>query len=146
MKNIYFLFILATLTALGCGSSSKPSSLAKQSTNANIFTFPYPYATVWKTTLDTVEFDFLMGIEIQEINRGFFTTEMIRDYAPNQRSRFRISGSLISDGPGTMVKLYKNEEFQVNGEWKTAPSNNAMEAQILQRIGNRLSKLIKKNK
>jgi hypothetical protein len=122
---------------LACGGSKKsPSAIENQT--PNIRTFAIPFQTAWKATLETVEFDFLMGIEMQEMKRGFFSTELIRDYQPFQKRRFRVSGTLIFDGQGTIVKLYKHEEILVENDWKAIPSDSRLENQILQKIAAKL--------
>lgn len=135
-SNFIFLSCLL-MFAVACGGKNSPKSVQDQT--PNIRSFPLPYQKVWKATLDTVEFEFLMGIEMQEIKRGFFSTEMIRDYQPFQKRRFRVSGTLIFDGQATIVKLYKHEEILVGDDWKAIPSNSALENQILQRIAKKLS-------
>ena len=65
---------------------------------------------------------------------------MIRDYQPFQKRRFRVSGTLIWDGQGTIVKLYKHEEIETNNQWQAIPSDSKLEAQILQKIAQRLSR------
>jgi hypothetical protein len=136
-KSIVSAVLISLFFMSGCGGSKKsPAQVAAQT--PNIKTFPLPIQKVWRTTLDTIEYDFLMGLEHQEPQKGFFTTEMIRDYQPFQKRRFRVSGSLIWDGQGTIVKLYKHEEIEVNGEWQAIPSNSTLESQILQKISKRL--------
>lgn len=125
---------------LACGGSKKtPSAVDAQTPNIRIF--PVPLQAAWKAALETVEFDFLMGIEMQEIKRGVFSTELIRDYQPFQKRRFRVSGTLIFDGQGTIVKLYKHEEILVENEWKAIPSDSRLENQILQKIATKLKPL-----
>lgn len=137
MRSIFITLLVSLFFITGCGGDKKtPSQVAAQT--PNIRTFALPFQKVWKTTLDTVEFDYLMGIELQEVKKGFFTTEMIRDYQPFQKRRFRVSGSLIWDGQGTIVKLYKHEEIEVNGQWQAIPSDSKLEAQMLQKIAGRL--------
>jgi hypothetical protein len=136
-KSMLILFSVSIIFTMACGEK-KPNSLADTST-PNIRTFPLPFQKIWKTTLETVEFEFLMGIEMQEVKRGFFSTEMIRDYQPFQKRRFRLSGTLVFDGQGTIVKLYKHEEILINDEWKAIPSNNTLESQVLDRIAKKLS-------
>lgn len=121
----------------GCGDK-KPSSAAKGAQNTNIRSFPAPYAKVWKETLETVEFEYLLGIEVQDKKKGFFSSEMIRDYQPFQKKRFRLSGTLTFDGKETIVKLYRHEEILVENEWKAVPSNSSMESQILTSIAKKL--------
>ena len=136
-KSIFSFLIVSLFFITGCGEGKKtPAQVASQT--PNIRTFPVPFAKAWKTTLETVEFDYLMGIELKEMKKGFFTTEMIRDYQPFQKRRFRVSGPLFWDGQGTTVKLYKHEEIQVNGECQAIPSDSKLEAQMLQKIAKRL--------
>jgi hypothetical protein len=138
-RSIFAALLIGLFFTAGCGGTKKsPAQVAAQT--PNIRTFALPFQTVWKTTLDTVEYDFLMGIEMQEAKRGFFTTEMIRDYQPFQKRRFRVSGTLIWDGQGTIVKLYKHEEIEAGSEWKAIPSDSKLEAQILQKIAARLNR------
>lgn len=79
-----------------------------------------------------------MGIEVQDQKKGFFSTEMIRDYQPFLKKRFRVSGTLSTDGKQTIVKLYKHEEQLVDNEWKAIPSNSSMEGQILTTIAKKV--------
>jgi len=138
-KSIFVLLSAALIMTSACGGSKKSPS-ATQDQTPNIRTFPVPFQKVWKTTLETVEYDFLMGIELQEVKKGFFSTEMIRDYQPFQKRRFRVSGSLIFDGQGTIVKLYKHEEVLMeNNEWRAIPSDSRLENQILQRVASKLT-------
>lgn len=136
-KSVLVLLSATLIFTLACGGSKKTPSAAEQQT-PNIRTFAVPFQSAWKTTLETVEFDFLMGIEMQEVKRGFFSTELIRDYQPFQKRRFRVSGTLIFDGQGTIVKLYKHEEILVENEWKAIPSDSKLENQILQKIASKL--------
>ena len=132
---------------IGCGGGSgKPSSVSKkgEAPMPNIRNYQLPYQTVWKAVLEVVEFDFLMGIELQDQKKGFFSTEMIRDYQPFQKRRFRLSGTLIFDGQATIVKLYKHEEIMVNDQWQAIPSNSAMENQVLEKITKKLRSRAKK--
>lgn len=138
LRKSCLVLISATLMfTSACGGSKKTPSAAEQQT-PNIRIFPAPFQTVWKATLETAEFDFLMGIEMQEIKRGVFSTELVRDYQPFQKRRFRVSGTLIFDGQGTIVKLYKHEEIMVDNEWKAIPSDSRLENQILQKISQKL--------
>lgn len=137
-KMIMVLFLSVSL--FSCGGEKAPPKSVEQQT-PNVRTFNLPFAQVWKATLETVEFEFLMGIEVNEMKRGFFSTEMIRDYQPFQKRRFRVSGSLIWDGQGTIVKLYKHEEVLGDGnDWKAIPSDSKLEAQILQKIAVKFQK------
>ncbi len=137
MKKI-LLASLMLIAFVGCGGDKKPSTAAQA--NINVQSFTAPYQKVWKVTLDTIEFDFLMGIELQDLKKGVFSTEMIRDYQPFQKRRFRLSGTLIFDAQSksTIVKLYKHEEVLVNNDWQAIPSNSAMENQILTKVAARL--------
>lgn len=139
---VLFMFIMLLL---GCGGDKKVPKRVEDQT-PNIRSFNLPYQKVWKATLDTVEFEFLMGIEMQEVKRGFFSTEMIRDYQPFQKRRFRVSGTLIFDGQVTIVKLYKHEEILFDNEWKAIPSDSKLEAQMLQKIAKKLGQTKTKTK
>lgn len=137
-KSAFAILSLSFLFISACGGGGKTAPKSVQDQTPNIRSFNLPYQKVWKATLDTVEFEFLMGIEMQEVKRGFFSTEMIRDYQPFQKRRFRVSGTLIFDGQVTIVKLYKHEEILFDNEWKAIPSDSKLEAQMLQKIAKKL--------
>lgn len=134
------LSLILLIAVASCGGEKKPPKMVQDQT-PNIRSFNLPFQKVWKATLETVEFDFLMGIEMQEVKRGFFSTEMIRDYQPFQKRRFRVSGSLIFDGQATIVKLYKHEEILFENEWKAIPSDSKLEYQMLQKISKKLGQV-----
>ncbi len=137
-KSFTLIFSVALVFSISCGGPKKsPSNVESQTPNIRIFAVPFQ--NVWKATLETVEFEFLMGIEMKDVKKGLFSTEMIRDYQPFQKRRFRVSGTLIWDGQGTIVKLYKHEEIETNNQWQAIPSDSKLEAQILQKIAQRLS-------
>jgi hypothetical protein len=61
-RSIFSVFLISLFFISGCGGSKKsPAQVAAQT--PNIKTFPLPLQKVWRTTLDTVEYDFLMGLE-----------------------------------------------------------------------------------
>ncbi len=135
-KSLPIFIFLITFGLAACGGKN-PSKVSSADQTPNIRSFPIPYQKMWKITLDTVEFDFLMGIELKDMKKGFFSTEIIRDYQPFQKRRFRLSGTLLFDGKETMVKLYKHEEMLIDNEWKAIPSNSTFEKQVLNRIAQR---------
>ena len=131
------LFILAFIGLTAC-SGKNPSTAASADQNPNLRSFPFPYQKVYKTTVDIVEYEFLMGIELQDPKRGIFSTEMVRDYQAFQKRRFRLSGTVVFNGKESIVKLYKHEEVLIDNVWKAIPSDSSLENQILNKISAKL--------
>jgi hypothetical protein len=126
----------AVLFGIGGCASEAPTPVGLMP--PNIRTFMRPYPIVWKAVIDAVRYDFLMNIDVADSKRGYFSTELIRDYQPGQRTKFRISGTLQFDGQGTIVKLYRQLEVEQNDRWSAVPSDLTMEAKILDVVARRL--------
>jgi hypothetical protein len=101
-------------------------------------TFPKPYAAVWKAVTETVQYDFLIPIEVADKKHGYFTSELVKDYQPLQRTKYRLSGTVMFDGTGTIVKLYKQLQIEQGDSWKTVSSDLALEQRILDVVGRKL--------
>ncbi|MCB0326646.1 MAG: hypothetical protein KDD52_03420 [Bdellovibrionales bacterium] len=140
MKNIITLSLLLSFSfgLISCGSKTSPTQIQDSSMPPNIRSFPLAYAQVWDIILETVQYDFLLEVEIQDRRKGYFSTIMIRDFVNNQKVKFRVSGTFSYDGQSTIVKLYKHEEVEEDGYWKAVPSDNRMEREILQKAAQRL--------
>jgi hypothetical protein len=107
---------------------------------ASMRAFAAPYGQVWKIVTETVQYDFLIPVEMAEAKRGYFSSELIKDYQPGQRSKYRLSGTVMFDGSATIVKLYKQLEVEQDGTWITIPSDLSLESRILDRVGTKLQK------
>jgi hypothetical protein len=68
-----------------------------------------------------------------------FSTEQVRDENNGTPLRFRISGTIKFEGKGVAVVLYKQQEVQMNEQWKAQPSDYQLERQILNRLKQRLA-------
>ncbi|MFH1262832.1 MAG: hypothetical protein V1495_05250 [Pseudomonadota bacterium] len=107
---------------------------------ASMRTYSKPFSTVWKAVTQTVQIDFMIPIEVIEKKRGYFASEMVKDYQPFQRSRYRLSGTVLYDGQSTVVKLYKQLEIEQADAWKTIPSDLSLESKILESVSKRLNR------
>jgi hypothetical protein len=125
---------LAGLLLFGCAGSA-PEPMGK--VPASFRSFAKPYAKVWKVVTETVQYDFLIPIELAEPKRGYFSSELIKDFQP-QRTKYRLSGTVMFDGSATIVKLYRQLEVEDNGAWITVPSDLSLEARILDAVGRKL--------
>jgi hypothetical protein len=124
-----------SLLLLACVSSG-PAPMG--TVPVNMRTFPMPYKAVWKAVTETVQYDFLIPIEVMEAKQGYFSSELIKDYQPQQRSKYRVSGTVMFDGSGTVVKLYKQLEIEQGDSWITIPSDLTLEMKILDAVGKKL--------
>jgi hypothetical protein len=123
------------LLLIGCaGPAPEPMGRVP----ASFRSFAKPYAKVWKVVTETVQYDFLIPIELAEPKQGYFSSELIKDYQPGQRSRYRVSGTVMFDGAATVVKLHKQMELEQNGVWVTIPSDLLLESKILDAVGKKL--------
>ena len=138
-SRIGLLFILVLLAQVSC--SGKKGAKRPGALPANVRVYQLPQNTVWKAVINTVQYDFLLSFELLDEKRGHFSTEMVRDYQPNQKSKFRLSGTLTFDGRGIIVTLYKHQQIEVGGEWKTLGSNLSLENSILESVTKKLQSL-----
>ncbi|MEZ4704532.1 MAG: hypothetical protein R3A11_04975 [Bdellovibrionota bacterium] len=138
------LVVCLTLLALSgglwhCGpKGSSPSQTKDALGPGNIRSFAVPYAKVWETVLETIKYDFLFEIEVEDQRKGYFSTALVRDFVNNRKIKYRISGTFSFDGQTTIVKLYKHEEFEEDGYWNAVASNNQTEKEILNKVAARL--------
>jgi hypothetical protein len=107
---------------------------------ASMRTYAKPFSSVWKAVTQTVQIDFMIPIEVIDKKRGYFASELVKDYQPFQRSRYRVSGTVLFDGTSTVVKLYKQLEIEQGDLWKTIPSDLSLESKILETVSRRLSR------
>lgn len=140
MRYQHLLVVGLGLFFVAC-AGGKPSTVATAPANANIRSFNAPYEQVWKAMLEVVEYDYLLGLDLQDKKKGIFSTEMIRDYQPIRR-RYRISGTLSVVDSQTVVKLYKHEEIFQDNQWKAVPSDTQYEYQMLGRVAQKLEKAL----
>ena len=133
------LAVLAlALAIVGCG---KPSGPHAGQVPANVQSFYKPRSAVWKVLIDTVRYDYLLNVEVADEKRGYFSTELIRDYQPGQRSKYRLSGKLTFDGKSQIVTLYRHLQIQVGEEWKTIASDLMLERRILADLQKKLENM-----
>jgi len=128
------LLCLSSMTA--CASKREPTQKSLFPPNVRIYRSPVK--EVWKAVTDTVQFDFLMPFEVKDEKAGRFSTEVVRDYQPYQKNKFRISGTLVFDGTGVVVTLYKHQQVEQNGEWVTVASDLMLEDKILTMVAKKL--------
>lgn len=136
-RNPFWFLLLAAFLTFACASKSGSNSSMGE-VPANMRSFESTPPTVWKALMDTIQYDFLIPIEVAEKGRGYFSSELMKDYQPNSKSKYRLSGTIMFDGESTIVKLYKQLQFEQQGEWITIPSDLRMEMEILQKVGRRL--------
>lgn len=139
------LGVTALLFLVACNQKPQATQIKHQETlnalNPNIAYVLSTYEDAWNTTLKVVQYDFLLPIEIQNQQEGFFTTVMIKEYDADPPRRYRLSGDLSSNNQETMIKLYKSEQVRRDdGTWQTRLSNLALEKKIVDTIQNTLEK------
>lgn len=118
-----------------CGSKTQTQLSKLEKQTPNIAYIQASYKDVWEKTLETIQYEFLYEMEIQDFEKGFFSTKMIFDQEFNLKRRFRLSGNLSSNNQETMITLYKQEEIQNQNEpWQTNVSDISLEKSILDRI------------
>jgi hypothetical protein len=132
MKALQFFCLLFCLSCIKAEGEFSNSSLT------NVQIFPFNSTKVWQTTLDVIQYDFLIPIEIADSERGYFASQMIREDQTSPMGRYRISGTITAEGQGTVVKLYKHQQVINNNQWKTVPSNLVLENKILNRLQKKL--------
>lgn len=144
LKHLYWpvVFSLGLFCLLGC-QKKVPSGLKNQKqlqkNTPNIAYVMSTYQAAWDTTINVVQFDLLLPIEIQDIKKGFFSTQLIKEYDQTPHMRYRLTGDISSDNRESMIKLHKVVEFQMqDGSWKTLPSDLKLEQQIVKKIYQRL--------
>jgi hypothetical protein len=130
--------ILAAILVLASACVKEAPEQAGGAIPASLRTYPKPFVEVWKVVLDTVQYDFLTPIEIADKKRGYFTSELIKDYQPYQKSKYRLSGTVMFDGTGTIVKLYKQLQVEDGNTWVTVPSDLTLERKILDAVSKKL--------
>ena len=136
MKRRHLLpLLLLPVVWFGCVKSGPETS---NIVPASMRAFTMPYGKVWKVVLDTVQYEFLIPVEVAEAKKGYFSSELIKDYQAGQRSKYRLSGTVMFDGNATVVKLYRQLELEQNGEWVTIPSDLSLESRILSAVGDKL--------
>jgi len=97
------------------------------------------YEDAWNAVIKVVQYDFLLPIEIQDMTKGFFSTQLIKEYDQSPKIRYRLTGDISSDNQESMIKLHKVIEVQApDGTWKTFPSDLRLERQMVQKIYQRL--------
>ena len=125
------IVFISTLSLFQC-SPKTPSEVVDQTPNIRIINAPYEL--VWTKTNEVVEYEFLMSMEFRDIEKGVFSTKMIRENTGGFTKRFRVSGSMVFNGKQTMVKLYKHEEIFENQKWRAVSSDYQLESKILDQI------------
>jgi hypothetical protein len=134
------LGILAAVLLLASACIKEAPEQVGGAIPASLRTYPKPFAEVWKIVLDTVQYDFLTPIEIADKKRGYFTSELIKDYQPFQKTKYRLSGTVMFDGAGTIVKLYKQLQVEDGNTWVTVPSDLTLERKILDTVSKKLTR------
>jgi hypothetical protein len=130
------LLLAALLSFAGCVKSAPTNDVG--AVPASLRSYPKPYAAVWKTVLETVQYDFLIPIEVADKNRGYFSSELVKDYQPYRKTKYRLSGTIMYDGQATVVKLYKQLEVEEGNAWRTIPSDLSLESKVLEAVGKKL--------
>ncbi len=129
------IFSLALLW--GCAAKNAGPTL-DGGVPANMRTFRQPFAQVWGALTKTIQYDYLLPIEVIDEQRGYFTTELVRDYQPFAKSKYRLSGTVAFDGKVSIVKLYRDTQILKGKEWKTIPSDLRLEKKILDDLSKKL--------
>lgn len=140
-----FSCLLLVFLSFGCSQKSKPITIKNQSQlhekTPNIAYVVATYQEAWETTLNIIQYDFLLPIEVKNQEAGFFSTVLIKDYASDPPRKYRVSGDLSSNNQETMIKLYKSEQIlYTDGKWHTRLSNLGLEKRIVEKIQSELAK------
>lgn len=124
------------MIAGGCAAKA-PNKIAPLPL-ANVREFPLPAQEVWDQLIRTVRYEFLIPLEFADETKRKFSSRMIREMFVAQKSRYRISGSVVEGDGQTMVTLYKHQEIFVENRWKALVSDLRLEQKILEQLTKQL--------
>ncbi|MFH1017149.1 MAG: hypothetical protein V1798_03080 [Pseudomonadota bacterium] len=139
MTQARLLCLLFAFAALGCVKeiSFSPSG-ARPALPPNVAIYSASPDSVWNALLDSVRFQYLFSIEVEDSKQGYFATKWIPDSLNPQNARFRLSATVRAVPEGTAVTLYREQQVLSENAWKAVPSDYSLERRILEDLKNRL--------
>ena len=136
VRRIAFVFLF--IASFSC-AAKRPANSVDNSLPPNMHVFYGQLDKVWGTLTTTIQFDYLIPIQILEEEKGYFSSELVRESQP-LATKYRVSGTVVFDGAGVVVTLYKHQQILENENWKTIPSDLVLEKKILDAVVQKLSK------
>ena len=142
MRSLCHIACLVLLLSTLCGCAKSPADRNLQEIFPPNMTIVYqPIDTVWQELLKLLRYEYLYTIEVENRRAYFFSTELIRDDQNDLETKYRLSGTLKSDGKGIAVVLYRQIQVLTDKGWMVQPTDYRLEHAILMRLNQRLAAL-----